>query len=65
MTRRVPISRCVRCVHYRGGPCPLEDLDPCRFQPTPEAEDERAKNIYLVCCIIVAIAVTVLAIIFC
>ena len=28
-------------------------------------EDERAKNIYLVCCIIVAIAVTVLAIIFC
>ena len=34
----IPLSRCVKCTHYNGTMCVLEDLAPCQFRRTPEAE---------------------------
>lgn len=45
MSKRVPLSRCKLCVHYRGRTCPLEDLDPCRYKPTSQAKARRAETI--------------------
>ena len=58
MTRRIPRSRCTRCIHYNGDMCVLEDLAPCQFRRTPEAEQERVKDILLV-------AVAVFAVVLC
>ena len=33
----IPLSRCVKCTHYNGTMCVLEDLAPCQFRRTPEA----------------------------
>lgn len=29
--RRVPLRKCKKCVRFRNGYCPLEDLEPCQF----------------------------------
>lgn len=56
MSRKVPISRCVKYTHDHGQGCVLEDLEPCRFTRTPEAEHERAKSIYFAVCVVIALA---------
>lgn len=60
MSKNIPISRCVKCRHFNGHICTLEDLEPCQFKPTPEAERERAKNIYFAVCVVIALASSVL-----
>lgn len=60
MTKRININKCRRCVHYNGTMCVLEDLAPCRFRRTPEAENERAKDIFLVVAFFVAVLFCVL-----
>lgn len=56
----IPLSRCVKCTHYNGTMCVLEDLAPCQFRRTPEAENERAKDIFLVVAFFVAVLFCVL-----
>ena len=56
MSKKIPISRFVKCTHFDGHICPLEDLEPFQFKPTPEAERERAKNIYFAMCVVIALA---------
>lgn len=58
MTRRIPISKCNKCVHHNGIMCVLEDLEPCKFKRTPEAENQRAKDFLLVFVTIFAIAMS-------
>ena len=50
----------MKCTHYNGHICTLEDLDPCRFKRTSEAERERVKNIYFAVCVVIALASSVL-----
>ena len=38
------MRRCVNCTHYNGTMCVLEDLAPCRFKATPEAERQRIRD---------------------
>lgn len=40
MTRRVPLSRCRRCSHYRRSSCPLLDLEPCSYVDRDPAASE-------------------------
>lgn len=47
MSHRVPLRRCRRCVRFDGVSCHLDDLQPCSFIRTPEAEDQRAADIFL------------------
>jgi hypothetical protein len=56
MSRNIPIRRCAKCTHNNWQGCTLEDLEPCRFKRTPEAELERAKNIYFAVCVVIALA---------
>lgn len=56
MTRRISMRRCVNCTHYNGTMCVLEDLAPCRFKATPEAENQRVRNILLVVVTLIAVA---------
>lgn len=51
----------MKCTHFDGHICPLEDLEPCRFTRTPEAERERAKSIFFAVCVVIALAFCVLA----
>ena len=44
MTKRVSINKCRRCVHYNGHYCHLDDLAPCRYKATPEAEHQRIRD---------------------
>lgn len=60
MNKGVPISKCVKCCHFNGHICTLEDLEPCQFKRTPEAERERAKNIYFAIVVVIALASSVL-----
>lgn len=64
MTKRVPISKCVKCAHYRFERCPLEDLDPCNFTPSPEAMNEKFRIRYLAFVTAFGIAVIIFTIIF-
>lgn len=55
--KRIPLSRCVKCTHYRHGTgCVLEDLAPCQFRRTPEAEQERVKSIFFAVTAVTAVA---------
>ena len=44
MTKRVSIHKCRMCVHYNGHYCHLDDLAPCRYKATPEAEHQRIRD---------------------
>lgn len=41
--KRVPISKCRKCPHFKDGGCLLADLEPCRYYN----EDEDATNRFL------------------
>lgn len=60
MSKNIPISKCVKCVHFSERICHLEDLEPCQFRRTPEAENELAKTIFFICVVIVAVATSLL-----
>lgn len=59
-SKNIPISRCAKCVHFNGHICHFEDLEPCQFEPTIEAENELAKTIFFICVVIVAVATSLL-----
>ena len=63
MSKRVPLSRCKRCVHYRGRTCPLQDLDPCRYTPR-DPDDDRARDLFLIAVCAVGVSVILLTIMF-
>lgn len=63
MSKRVPLSRCKRCVHYRGRTCPLQDLDPCRYTPR-DPDDDRARDLFLIAVTAVCICVTTLIVLY-
>lgn len=60
MSKNIEIGRCVKCTFFDGHICPLDDLEPCRFTRTPEAEHERAKSIFLAVCVVIALVSSVL-----
>lgn len=58
-------KKCLRCTHFNGHFCTLQDLDPCRYQPTPDAETEKAKNRVLAFVVAFAAAVILLILTLC
>lgn len=63
MSKRVPLSRCKRCIHYRGRTCPLQDLDPCRYTPR-DPQSEKAIEQFLIAVATICICVIALCIIY-
>lgn len=57
------MRRCVNCTHYNGTMCVLEDLAPCQFRATPEAERQRIRDglfVILSCFVLALLAALIL-----
>ena len=56
--KQVPLRRCKKCPHFKHQVCVLQDLEPCTFK---EKDSNKAANIFLVCCTLIALAVCIFA----